>query len=67
MPDQRIKSIEPTPNGTVCILDSEKVIQDIQKYNPDAIILNSGGLCVEKKVAQCIKQPKDRSYRNLFV
>ena len=58
MPDQRIKRIEPTPNGTVCILDSEKVIQDIQKYNPDAIILNSGGLCVEKKLRNVLNNQK---------
>lgn len=44
---KRIKNINPTPNGMLCILDAKMINKDINKYKPDAVILNSGGLTLE--------------------
>lgn len=46
-PDERIKNKIQTPNGLVCVLDTEKIKEDIEKIKPDAVILNSGGLVLE--------------------
>lgn len=45
-PDKRIKINNITPNGKFCVLDDNKIIDDIEKNNADAIVLNSGGLCL---------------------
>lgn len=42
--DSRISEYKKTPNGTICTLDSEKILKDIDKYEANAIVLNSGGL-----------------------
>ncbi len=46
-PDNRIKTKISTPNGHICILDTEKVKNDVLKFKPDAVVLNSGGLVLE--------------------
>jgi hypothetical protein len=46
-PDNRIKAKIPTPNGLICILDTEKVRHDVEAFQPDAVVLNSGGLVLE--------------------
>lgn len=53
-PNKRIKKYERTPNGNLCMLDHSKIIKDVQKNDADAVILNSGGLYLE-----------DRTYQNL--
>lgn len=47
-PSKRIKNNEKTPNGNLCLLDHKKIIKDIRRYNADAVVLNSGGLYLEK-------------------
>lgn len=47
-PSKRIKKNEKTPNGNLCLLDHKKIIKDIRRYNADAVVLNSGGLYLEK-------------------
>lgn len=54
-PDDRIENILKTPNGTVCHLNTEKVIADVEQWKPDAIILNSGGLCMDIELANYLK------------
>ena len=46
-PDSRIKAKISTPNGLICLLDTEKVKSDVEMFKPDAVILNSGGLVLE--------------------
>ncbi|MGB8452826.1 MAG: glycosyltransferase [Anaerocolumna sp.] len=46
-PDNRIKAKISTPNGLICILDTEKVKNDVVRFKPDAVVLNSGGLVLE--------------------
>lgn len=46
-PDARIKTKISTPNGLICILDTEKVRNDVLSFKPDAVVLNSGGLVLE--------------------
>ena len=46
-PDNRIKAKISTPNGHICILNTEKVKNDVLKFKPDAVVLNSGGLVLE--------------------
>jgi polysaccharide pyruvyl transferase WcaK-like protein/ubiquinone/menaquinone biosynthesis C-methylase UbiE/glycosyltransferase involved in cell wall biosynthesis len=46
-PDSRIKARITTPNGLICLLDTEKVNNDITDFKPDAVVLNSGGLVFE--------------------
>ncbi len=46
-PDRRIKTDIKTPNGHICILDSELVKKDVAALKPDAVVLNSGGLVLE--------------------
>ena len=55
-PDKRIESIEKTPNGTICRLSTQHVMKDINEYNPDAIVLNSGGLCMQPDLIQKLKE-----------
>lgn len=45
--DNRIKKSIKTPNGYINYLDTKKIIKDIQKYNADFILLNSGGFTLE--------------------
>lgn len=45
--DSRVKTKISTPNGCICVLDADKVKEDIDKYRPDCMILNSGGLTME--------------------
>lgn len=54
--DGRIKRIDRTPNGTVCTLDTRSILNDLCKYNPDAIVLNSGGLCMEQDLIVELKK-----------
>lgn len=56
--DGRIKAVEKTPNGTVCTLDTDKIIEDINDFEPDAIVLNSGGLCMNEDLIQELKSRK---------
>lgn len=53
----RIWKLEKTPNGTICTLDTDKILMDVELYKPDAIILNSGGLCMR---ADLLNQLKER-------
>jgi hypothetical protein len=46
-PDGRIKAKITTPNGLICMLDTEKIRKDIEMFRPDAVVLNSGGLVLE--------------------
>lgn len=46
-PDGRIKVKINTPNGLICILDTDKIKKDIEDFRPDAVVLNSGGLTLE--------------------
>lgn len=46
-PDPRIKENIPTPNGTLCVLDAELLKADCERYRPDIMIFNSGGLVPE--------------------
>ncbi len=45
--DSRVKAKISTPNGCICVLDAGKVKEDIDKYHPDCMILNSGGMTME--------------------
>ena len=45
-PNRRIEKNEDTPNGKLCVLDYKKILNDARRYKADAIILNSGGLCL---------------------
>lgn len=45
--DSRVKTKISTPNGCICILDTEKLIEDMRQFKPDCIILNSGGITME--------------------
>lgn len=54
-PDSRIKVKIPTPNGQICILNTEKVKNDILNFQPDAVILNSGGLVLEDEGFKMLK------------
>ncbi len=45
--DSRIKTKIVTPNGLICILDTDKIREDINGFRPDAVVLNSGGLVLE--------------------
>lgn len=46
-PDSRVKAKISTPNGHICILNTEKVRNDVLNFKPDAVVLNSGGLVLE--------------------
>lgn len=46
-PDSRIKAKIKTPNGLICLLDTEKLRKDVEEFKPDAVVLNSGGLVLE--------------------
>lgn len=46
-PDKRIKTKRSIPNGQICTLDTAQVKKDVEMYRPDAVILNSGGLCLD--------------------
>lgn len=54
-PDVRIKNREQTPNGTLCLLEHQKIIGDINEFVADGIILNSGGLYLEDKTYEFMK------------
>jgi glycosyltransferase involved in cell wall biosynthesis len=56
--DNRIASISKTPNGSITVLNTSRIISDIEEYNPDAIILNSGGLCMQKELINYLKEKK---------
>lgn len=45
--DDRVKTKIETPNGCICVLDAQKIIKDIIKYNADCVIMNSGGITME--------------------
>ena len=45
--DCRVKTKISTPNGCICVLDAKRVREDIDKYRPDCLILNSGGMTME--------------------
>lgn len=57
-PDKRVKNIEKTPNGIICTLDSNLILEDIEDFRPDAIVLNSGGLCVDEELFEKLKNKK---------
>lgn len=46
-PDIRVKTKRPVPNGQICTLDTARIKKDVEAYKPDAVVLNSGGLCLE--------------------
>lgn len=46
-PNKRVKTKISTQNGCLCILDANLIIDDINYFKPDCIILNSGGLTME--------------------
>lgn len=54
-PDRRIKTNQSTPNGKLCILDHNRIMKDVKKVNADALILNSGGLCLSDKTYAALK------------
>lgn len=54
--DQRIKVKIETPNGCLCVLDRDKIEEDINRFHPDCIILNSGGLVLEDMSFQMLKK-----------
>ena len=53
--DKRIKKIKKTPNGMICTLDTDMIIKDINDFKPNAVILNSGGLCFDDKLKKEFK------------
>ena len=54
--DSRVKKIEKTPNGQLCLLDHEKIVEDINRTGAEAIVLNSGGLYLEDKTYDYCKK-----------
>ena len=57
-PDKRIDSIEKTPNGSICRLNTERIMKDIEQCQPDAVVLNAGGLCMEKDLLGALRERK---------
>ena len=55
-PDRRIKQHKKTPNGLLCMLETQSVINDISECNADAVILNSGGLYLDDAAFQWLKK-----------
>lgn len=53
--DRRIKKKVSTSNGCLCLLDHDRIIRDTEKFNADAIILNSGGLYLEDRTFHALK------------
>lgn len=45
--DNRIKSMLGTKNGCICVLDEDKISDDIDTFDAEAVILNSGGLTMD--------------------
>lgn len=54
-PSRRIKQNEQTPNGKLCMLDHSKIVRDVKWRKADAVILNSGGLYLEDKTYDYLK------------
>lgn len=46
--DSRVKRRIKTPNGQINYLDTKKIVKDIETNKVDFILLNSGGLTLEK-------------------
>ena len=57
-PDKRVKTRLSTQNGCVCVLDAKLIIDDINYFEPDCIILNSGGLTMEDQAFYYAKKRK---------
>lgn len=54
--DGRIKTKISTKNGSICVLDAEKIIEDINEYSADAIVLNSGGLTLDDEGFEAVEK-----------
>lgn len=52
----RIKKDEKTPNGKICTLDTKKILKDVKRHRSDVVILNSGGLVLEDKAFEQLRQ-----------
>ena len=53
--DIRIKKCTQTPNGKLCLLEHQKIMEDIKEFGADGIILNSGGLYLEEQTCEFTK------------
>lgn len=58
LPDKRIESLEHTPNGLVCKMNTDLVMEDVKEHKPDVIIFNSGGLCMKETLIAQLHQQK---------
>lgn len=54
-PDARVKCMMKEPNTLITILDDRKIKRDIKRYQPDFIVLNSGGLVLEDQTFEYLK------------
>ena len=46
-PSKRIALNKRTENGTLCILDSKRILKDVKRHKADVVVLNSGGLFLD--------------------
>lgn len=55
-PDRRVKTILKEPNTVITVLDHKQIVRDVRRYQPDYIVLNSGGLVLEDETFAYLKR-----------